>query len=554
VQWYRSAYVQDDWRLFRTLTINLGVRYDYFQPYKENSGKQANIVPTSPIGTSSAIFEMPTQARGIVLPQALLQLFAQNNITVQYVDNPGLLTAQKKNFAPRLGFADQITPKLIVHGGFGLFYGGLQSQGATNLGNNPPFQMFSNLPAPTCSLGNCPSVGITLENGLSQQLSQGIANFISTPQLEARDQFAHTPYTMDFNLSVQRAFTPNVVAEVAYVGNLSRHLSDNNNYNYSPVLLNPSNSTQPFLAFPGFSKVMDINFVGISSYNSLQSKLEMRPSHGLSYLATYTYSHALDTATDAAGLESGVGGRDPRLVPVRDEYTNSAWDQRHRVTLNGNYELPFGVGRMYLSTRGLIDKIEGGWSTSLTFVAQTGQPFKVSPNITTAVGGGTYRANLIRDPFKGGGTPDPSLAYAAGKSCPTQVRTRANWYNPCAFANPLPGNTIAKLPANATAAQAAAVGATTEATAIQYLGGRGEQIHGPGYNRVNMSLFKDFTTFHEQRLQLRVDAFNLLNTPSWGKPSVTTDAPNGGSITGPNSFQNNTPDARFFQLAAKYVF
>jgi hypothetical protein len=69
-----------------------------------------------------------------------------------------------------------------------------------------------------------------------------------------------------------------------------------------------------------------------------------------------------------------------------------------------------------------------------------------------------------------------------------------------------------------------------------------------------MSLFKDFTTFREQRLQFRVDAFNLLNTPSWGTPSVTSDAPTGGDITAPRSFQNNTPDARFFQLSAKYIF
>ena len=554
-QWYRSAYVQDDWRLFPTLTLNLGLRYDFFQPYKENAGLQANIVPTSPlgIGTSSAIMEVPIQAMGVVIPAQLQQLFAQNNITIQYVNNPALLTAQKMNFAPRVGFAEQINSRLTMHGGFGMFYGGLQSQGATNLGNNPPFQILSSIPAPSCSTASCPSVGVTLENGLSAQLSQG--GFISTPQLEARDQLAHTPYTMDYNLSVQYAFTTNVVAEVAYVGNVSRHLSDDNNYNYSPVLLNPSNSTQPYLAFPNFSNVMDINYVGISSYNSLQTKLEMRASHGLSYLATYTFSHALDDATDAAGLESGVGGRDPRLVPVRDEYTNSAWDQRQRVTLNGNYELPFGAGRTYLNNHGLLDEIVGGWSTSLTFVAQTGQPFKVAPNITTAVGGGTYRANLIRDPFKGGGTPDPSLAYASGVSCPTKVRTRTNWYNPCAFANPLPGNTLPVLPKNATPAQVVAAGIpTTEAAAIQYLGGRGEQIHGPGYDRVNMSLFKGFTTFREQILQFRVDAFNLLNTPSWGTPSVNSDAPNGGFITGPRSFQNNTPDARFFQLSAKYMF
>lgn len=555
-QWYRSGYVQDDWRLFHTLTINLGLRYDYFQPYQENAGRQANIVPTSAlgIGTSSGLFQMPSKLQNIALPQGLQQLLTKDNLQVQYVGNAGLLTAQTKNFAPRVGFSYQATPRLVVHSGFGMFYGGLQAQGATNLGNNAPFQTSSNLPAPSCALGACPSDGITLEKGLSQQLSAGIGNFISVPNMEARDTFAHTPYTMDYNLAIQDAVTSNIVATVAYVGDASRHLSDDNNWNYAPVLLNPSNSVQPYLPFPDFGNIIDINFVGISSYNSLQSKLQMRASHGLSYLATYTYSHGLDTATDAAGLESGVGGRDPRLIPVRDEYTNSAWDQRHRLTFNGNYDLPFGVGRTFLTKPGILNEIAGGWSTSFTYVIQTGQPFKVTPNVAGPSGYGTYRGNLIRNPAQGGGTPDPSLAYSASSSCPAQVRNRTNWYNPCAFANPLPGKNIPALPANATPAQAAAVGATTEAEAIQYLGGRGEQIYAPGYQRGNLSMFKEFTTVHEQHIEFRADAFNLFNHPSWGKPATTNDSPSGGNITGPLTLQNNTPDARFFQLAAKYVF
>jgi hypothetical protein len=468
-----------------------------------------------------------------------------------------LVTSQKKNFAPRVGFAEQFNSRLTMHGGFGLFYGGLQNQGATNLGNNAPFQLFSSIPTPSCATGDCPSIGVTLENGLSA--FEGQSGFISMPQLEARDQFQHTPYTMDYNLALQHAFTTNVVAEVAYVGNVSRHLWDDNNWNYSPVLLNPSNSVQPYLPFPGFSQIPDINFVGIRSYNSLQAKLEKRASHGLSYLATYTWSHALDDTTDSGGgLEPSVGGRDPNLIPVRDEYTTSAWDQRQRLTLNGNYELPFGLGRTYLSKRGLADKIVGGWSASMTFVAQTGPPFKVSTDITTASqNGGTVRANLIHDPFKGGGTPDPTLNYAAGVTCPTKVRTRTNWYNPCAFANPLPGSDIGLLPSGtvATPAELAAAGVpTTTAEAIKYLGGTGEQVHGPGYDHVNLSLFKDFATVGDQKLQFRVDAFNVLNTPSWSTPSTATDGPTGGLITAPRTFQNNTPDARFFQLAAKYIF
>jgi hypothetical protein len=112
---------------------------------------------------------------------------------------------------------------------------------------------------------------------------------------------------------------------------------------------------------------------------------------------------------------------------------------------------------------------------------------------------------------------------------------------PCAFVNPLPGNLIT-------------APVTDTATAIKYLGGKSNQIYGPGYNRINMSLFKNFSTWREQVLQFRADAYNLFNHPSLGNPSVQNDNPNGGQITGPQFFQNNTPDARFLQLALKYQF
>ena len=94
---------------------------------------------------------------------------------------------------------------------------------------------------------------------------------------------------------------------------------------------------------------------------------------------------------------------------------------------------------------------------------------------------------------------------------------------------------------------------TSTAGAIAYLGGKSNQIYGPGYERVNMSLFKNVPTWHNQYIQLRADAFNLLNTPSL-LVTNTSDGPTGGQITSSQTFQNLTPDSRFFQIAAKYVF
>jgi TonB dependent receptor len=139
-----------------------------------------------------------------------------------------------------------------------------------------------------------------------------------------------------------------------------------------------------------------------------------------------------------------------------------------------------------------------------------------------------------------GGTPDPSNP---GVTCAATTRNLAHWYNPCAFANPLAGSLIP----NGTRV-------TGLSNVLPYLGGTQNQIYAPGYERINVSLFKNFATFREQYLQFRVDAFNLLNTPAYGVPSVATDNSNGGQITAPRMFQNYTPDARFFQLSAKYSF
>jgi hypothetical protein len=185
----------------------------------------------------------------------------------------------------------------------------------------------------------------------------------------------------------------------------------------------------------------------------------------------------------------------------------------------------------------VVDLAVGGWSASLTFVAQTGTPFTVTPNISTAAGG-SARALKVRDPFSPGGSPDPSNPTI---TCAPSTRNKTNWYNPCAFANPRAGNTIT-------------TPITDTATAFTYLGGTSNTIYGPGYNRANMSVFKSFATWREQSLQFRADAFNLLNHPSLGIPSFQGINSTGGGITGPKSLQSNTPDARFFQLALKYSF
>ena len=112
-QWYEAGYVQDDWRLTPKLTLNLGVRYDYFQPYKENSGQQSNFIVTGPlgIGTGSGVLQFPESQRNIVLGAPLPQCAGQGQCQVQFVSNDRLVTSQKTDFAPRVGIAYYATAR-----------------------------------------------------------------------------------------------------------------------------------------------------------------------------------------------------------------------------------------------------------------------------------------------------------------------------------------------------------------------------------------------------------------------------------------------------------
>ena len=562
-QWYDAGYAQDDWRVTPKLTLNLGVRYDYFQPYKENGGQQSNFVVNGPlgIGTGSGVVQFPQSQRNIVLGAPFLTALAKDNVAVQFVGNDRLVTAQKTDFAPRIGIAYSPRGDTVVRAGFGIFYGGLQSEGNGNLGANFPWSNQASFYGPTCVTGNCPSLasqGITLQTGLLPATDGGqLQTFISYPGFHSYDPVIKPPYTMTFSFGMEHQLSSNLAMTLTYVGNLTRHMELYGAPNTAPGLWRPGTNTNPFNPFPDLGGVGEVHFGGVSTYNSLQAKLEKRYSHGLSFLATYTWSHALDDASDAGGLFSAIGNRQPALIPYIDEFTNSVFDIRNRFTLNGNYELPFGRGRQFLAnSSNWLNEVVGGWSSSLTWAAQTGTPFSVSPNISTAAGGGA-RAFPVQDPFRGGGTPDasnPSLS-----SCPAQVKTKLNYFNPCAFRNPLPGETIsdATHPVGSVNPDGVPVlfpaPVTDRATAIELLGSPQNNIYGPGYYQVNMSLFKSFATWREQNVQFRADAFNVLNHPTLGTPNGSMNA-DGGLISGPKFFQNNTPDARFFQLALKYIF
>ncbi len=159
--WYRAAYPQDDWRATSRLTLNLGLRYDFYQPYKDVGGYQATYYVTGPTGPGfgSGVYQIPQEQKSFPLSPTFTTLLAKDNIALQYVGNPALVDAQHLNFAPRFGVSYSADPKTVVRSGFGIFYGGLESTGYyPNLGENYPFQFTDTFTEPNCAAANCPSI------------------------------------------------------------------------------------------------------------------------------------------------------------------------------------------------------------------------------------------------------------------------------------------------------------------------------------------------------------------------------------------------------------
>jgi len=559
----RSFYAQDDWKVSSRLTVNYGARYDYSTPYLERHDNQAAFIPTSPFiaSASTGEYRIPISQQGkVVIPNKFVSLLAEDGITIKFVNNRYLEKPQKTNVAPRVGFAYKVTDKAVVHGGYGIFFGGLESVGYyPNFGENFPFEFDSTYSAASCTPSSCVNNGFTLENGFSTLLASpgGLLTAPAQPTLRGGEPNIRTPYSEQYNLTVEYGISNTLVGSVGYVGAVSHHLQSFPNAN-GQTALTPHDFSgytdangdhdNPFQPFPhvGFSYTA---YDAASNYNSLQAKLEKRMTNGLSFLTTYTYGKSLDNADTPLGTTGDQGDRGVNIIGWAGDYGPSGFDVRHRFTINGNYELPVGKGKKYFNNTGIADYAIGGWSTSFVFRAETGQPITIGTNAITSPNGVSVNAIRVGDPFHGGGSPNASNPTI---TCPTKVRTVQNWYNPCAFANPEPDN-IGYTTGHYSDGTPIP-NTVTGAAVLPYIGSDRGQTTAPGYERIDASLFKSFPTFREQTLQFRADIFNFLNTPAYGEPSTTNISSNGGQITGARTFQSNTPDSRFFQFALKYTF
>lgn len=537
---YFGTYFQDDWKVSPKLTVNLGLRWDYFGLVYEHHGNQANFVPSGP-PTGAPMYLVPSGTNPANLSASFLSLLAKDGITLKIGDSygKGLGTSQKTNFAPRVGLAYQLTPKFVARAGFGLFYNGFENRGfSPNLGENYPFQFNFNYSEPDSAhpiSAGTPFAGCTTAGpGGTATFESGFSCIPLTPTavnasgLGLRGiQFDYvTPYSMSGNLTLQYALTPSLSVQAGYVTSLGRHLevfpNSNNVTQVLPanlptgVTLNGGNPLSPALGglpFPDFGQGNSYAVTeGSSYYHGLQTKVEKQFSNGLNFLATYTwskvYSDAHDLLNGGSASNGGAGNVNGYRAPsiqgagIKFDYGLAPFDIRNVFHFSGGYALPFGKGKPYMSgARGVTNVLIGGWSLNWAATLQGGQPITVQCATQTANGAA---CNAILRPGQ-----SPKIGFHIDSNGqPSWFGNPGAWTQPCV----LGGTPGAVVPVAGTPTGCLPL------TGLAALGGGPTQVPGPGFHRLDFSMFKDFPLNERFSLQFRAEFFNILNHPNFNAP------------------------------------
>jgi hypothetical protein len=512
---YWGVYFNDDWKATQKLTVNLGLRWDFFGLVYDHFGKQANFVPEgSPTGSPLYLIQTGPFSNQNNLSASFNSLMAADGVQVLITDKygKGLGNSQKTNFAPRIGVAYQVTPKLVARAGFGMFYNGFENRGYfPNLGENYPFQFqFHSESASSAAAAvqpipcaASPTGTTTLESALScYEFDPAIVN---ASGLNLRGiQFDYiTPYSMGGNFTLQYELSPSTSLQVAYVTTQARHLEvfpgSNNVSEVLPQSLPTTDNIRNHIPFPDFARgSTQATTNGNSIYHGLQTKVEKRFSGGLNFLVTYTWSKAMTDAVDLLN-GNGTGYRGPAIpgFGIQKDYGLSPSDIRNVFHLSGGYELPFGKGKRFASGGGKASNLlVGGWSILWNAALQGGQP-RTIPCPT----GTTSGTNCNAIPVKG---VDPN----SGPHNVKQFWNPAAFTQPCVMGGPsdapvpIPDSPLGCVPLTGTAA----------------LGGGPTQVAGPTFKRLDLSTFKDFLISERFRLQFRAEFFNILNHPNFNAP------------------------------------
>jgi hypothetical protein len=531
---YFATYFQDDWKITPKLTLNLGLRWDYFGPITESNGGQANFVPSGPPNGAPSYLLPATGKDNRTLSASFTSLLAKDGITLVESGKYGnaLVQTQKTNFAPRVGLAYQVSPKIVARGGFGLFYNSFENQGyGDNIGENYPFVFNFNYVQQNLGIASVSPISAgspyagcaTAGPGGTATLNSGLTCISFNPaSVNAQGlsllglQFAYqTPLTLSGNFTLQYALTRTLSVQLSYVVTNGRHLQTGVGTNNVTQLLPAGASTANAVAFPDFSHGSSYNVtVGESIYNGLQTKLEQQFGNGLQFVAAYTWSKTLSDSMDLLNGGSLNGYRAPEVPGLGPSFDRGLadFDLRNVFHFSGGYELPLGKDKAFLANSGkLANSLIGGWSGNWITTLQGGQPISLGcPTSTTS---GTNCTDL----------KVPGQSQKLGLH--TDGNGKLSWFgNPAAFQQPCALGASGPILNSPT-------GCIPE-TGSAILGGYPTTTTGPGIAKFDFSMFKAIPINERFSMQFRAEFFNILNHATFNAPNFGGNGVNAISNSG----------------------
>ncbi|MBW8749176.1 MAG: TonB-dependent receptor, partial [Acidobacteria bacterium] len=510
--WEPHVFVQDDIHLRPNLTLNVGVRYDLYTPYTEIN----NILSNFDIN--------------------------QGRILVAGVnaDSHGGVKTDYSNFAPRFGFAYTPLPRTVIRGGFGLTFAPENTTSGSALVNQPFIATWG---AYTPDQAAAQAATLGLQNPKQyKKFASGRPTPTPNPYTSADGKFPsgsitaaldpnfRSTYIEQFNLTAEREFS-GFVATLSYVGELGRHnayyLSDYNTVpvaqsalSFTPAARGDTTTNSPATAtdfntrrrfnatVPNVTSIPLYRSNGASSYHAMQAVLKRRYKKGLDLQVAYTWARLLDNSESISNNGGNGFGSSADLIPTL-EYGNGNLDVRHRVTGTFNYALPFGQNQ-----HGVKGVLARGWQANGVIVWNTGMPFSVT-NVTNRSGTRPTAGNSDRANMTGSGRVSHS--------------TISRWFDTSAFAFQ-PAGTVSNQ--------------------------RRNQLFGPGLQRVDLSLFKNFDLTERVKLEFRTEAFNVMNTAQFVNPNSSLSLSAGAPVAtfGTITSTANAYNPRLIQFAARVKF
>jgi hypothetical protein len=497
-----GLYVQDDWKVNHKLTLNLGLRWEYQGPWTDRHNEMTDFSTTATTTVNGLVLRGGTIFPGV------------NGIP------RGVVDTVFDHFAPRFGYAYQVTSKLVARGGYGVYWvpeKGVLTPGATGFTQATTMvASLNNGLTPYNTVSNPYPQGIVLPTGSSAGLLTDLGQAIS-----AQVRNAFPGYAQQWNFTLQYSPWPNWLVEAAYLGNKGTHLQDggdnaaNNLDQLNPSYLSLGNALntqvpnpyyglvangqlstptitlqQSLLPFPQYTSILAGWFYpGASFYNAFTLKVEKRLSQGFSVLLSYVNSKLLDASAETSSVTGGNSATYNLNMYnlLEGEYSKAVQDIPQRLVITGLWAEPF-----FKSGPRWQRMILGGWNFSEVTTFQSGQTLSpvASGNVTTAVNSTT--------------TNRPNVVY--GVSDRLANPTLAEWFNTAAFSLPAPftfGDASRTIP----------------------------NIMGPRLINADVALYKEFVIKERYKLALRGEAFNLFNRPDFGNPNLSVGTPAFGTIS-----------------------